>query len=120
MGNIQNKKGVKMKHIKIKDSINFWIREIPNSRIKDKYIRYRRLEKLAKYLGNKIEKNIIRKHLIVGQYYKYEFDNRTYYWSGNYMILVKKDGTLSQDYRYRKYISINQIGNYINIGNFLK
>lgn len=36
------------------------------------------------------------------------------------MLLVKKDGTISYNYKYKKYISVSQIGDYINIGKFLK
>ena len=92
----------------IKNDLKRWLRDLPNTKDKDDYIKYSRIEKLAQYKANKIRKKILRETFIEGAKYVYEYDGRIYRFEKYAMIFIKKDGTKGTN-NHRYYIALSDI-----------
>lgn len=81
-----------------KNMLKFWVKDIENCKEKQDYIYFSRLEKIAEYHRQKASKQFIKKNLTVGGIYQNEYNNKKYVWNGKNMLLLKKDGSISQNY----------------------
>lgn len=88
------------------------VKDIKDDKAKNDYIKYRRIEMICDYLSRKVSKQFVRKNLIIGRKYRYEYDSKIYQWNGKYMQLLKTNGEFAH-HKFDKDVNITSFTEWI-------